>query len=223
VDELGDTALASEWKVIGSTATVDAIDNIAAPINTSGVSIWRLDGVKLADDYADFWDGQILAPINTNEAGERITDGDTRVWTGTEENGRKGQFIALPGVTRNFPIGTDTPTSSYNDNAIVGEFDQTSHTPLVGWLANNGVPRIANKIRIENEFFSISIPDPIELRLYGISDVFTVEPAIIPETPDQLIPSAVPEPSSAILLGVGVICVGWSRFRRKRRQASSTV
>ena len=48
-------------------------------------------------------------------------------------------------------------------------------------------------------------------RLYGMSAVFTVEAA------------AVPEPSSAILLGVGVICVGWSRYRPKRRQASSTV
>ncbi len=171
VDDLGDNAIESDWKVIGSTEDDYACDNTETCIFTAGVSIWRLDGVKVADDYLDLWDGSIDASISIDEhAGSAIGEGiDPRVWTGTNWG---PPAIALgEGVS------------------IFGLLDEVSG----GWLAKS--------TDTDNENY----------RLYGMSEVFTVEAA------------AVPEPSSAILLGVGVICVGWSRYRPKRRQASSTV
>lgn len=103
VDALGDTAIASDWKVIGSTATVDAIDNTATPIATSGVSIWRLDGVQVADNYADLWDGSLDADISTRETGGTVGGSFggsfNFVWTGTETDGRKkGNDLELGSV-----------------------------------------------------------------------------------------------------------------------------
>ena len=156
VDALGDPAIASDWKVIGSTATVDAIDNTATPIATSGVSIWRLDDVEVGDYYADLWRGRIDAAIWIDESGYQEAINNL-VWTGTSLEGTKG----------------DTQGDDY-------------------WIAFTTAPTAQ------------------ENYIFGMSGVFTVAAA------------ALPEPSSAILLGVGV-GVGWIRFRRKRRQASSTV
>lgn len=176
VDALGDTAIASDWKVIGSTATVDAIDNTATPITTSGVSIWRLDDVKIADDYADLWDGIIDNAIRVDELGADQGTGQY-VFTGGEGEGR----------------GRSQP------NTELGSIDEVS----------------VGRIRIdEGAGHSDWIQDAFgwgpndELRLLGMSGVLTVQAA------------AVPEPSSAILLGL-VAVGGLIRSRRKRRQASS--
>ena len=50
---------ASGFRVVGSTATVDAIDNTSTTwTNTNrGVPIYWLNGNKVADDYKDFYDG----------------------------------------------------------------------------------------------------------------------------------------------------------------------
>lgn len=177
VDALGDNAIESDWKVIGSTADDDAIVNTDTPIATSGVSIWRLDGVKVADDYADFWDGSLQANIDRTEEPLKLhLQEPLTVWTGTGYFGVK--------VTSVWALGAGSPFG------VVGHYDPAH---FGGWTYVTEASKLD------------------EGRLYGMSEVFTVEAA------------AVPEPSSAILLGMGVICVGWSRFRRKRRQASSTV
>ena len=62
VDDLGDNAIESDWKVIGSTELVHAYENTGTPTGTSGVSIWRLDGEKVANDYAQFWDFATSSP-----------------------------------------------------------------------------------------------------------------------------------------------------------------
>jgi hypothetical protein len=174
VDDLGDNAIESDWKVIGSTADDHAIDNTETPIATTGVSIWRLDGVKVADDYADFWDGSLIEPINMDEEQINPPFTDAEVWTGTLFEGWEGT---------QFTLGEDNPTFGLNIYDL--EYPED-------WLA-----------------YDLGNPTD-EHRLYGMSGVLTVPAA------------AVPEPSSAILLGMGV-GVGWIRFRRKRRQASSTV
>ena len=68
-----------------STEGVEARDNTATT-GTGSVPIWWLGGDKVADDYADFWDGSW-----DSQAG-RSAHGDERssamVWTGSISNGR---------------------------------------------------------------------------------------------------------------------------------------
>ena len=60
-----------DWKVIGSTATVDARDNTGTnPTIETGVPIFRLDGASVADNNADLWDGAIDNQILINEEGQ---------------------------------------------------------------------------------------------------------------------------------------------------------
>ena len=68
------------WKAIGTTPTVTAPVN--APVSAP---VYRVDGVKVADDYADLWDGTIDNPINKTESGGTPPRGwhpDISVWTG---------------------------------------------------------------------------------------------------------------------------------------------
>jgi PEP-CTERM motif len=77
--------LGTTWSVIGSTSTVDARDNTNTnPSSSIGVPIYRLDGVKVADNNADLWDGALLDSISLNQNGAVMMGA---VWTGTGTNG----------------------------------------------------------------------------------------------------------------------------------------
>ena len=52
------------WKAIGTTDSVNAIDNI----NVSG-PVYRIDNVRVADDETDLFDGSIQASISITENG----------------------------------------------------------------------------------------------------------------------------------------------------------
>lgn len=56
------SSLGITWKVIGSTATAAA--NVNALVSGP---VYGLDGVKIADDYADMWDGSLDSAIDRNE------------------------------------------------------------------------------------------------------------------------------------------------------------
>ena len=108
-------ALGTTWAAIGSTTTVDARDNTGTnPLLSAGVPMFRLDGVKVADDNADLWDGSPDAPINVNELGNAHGP-STIVWTGTLTNGtaqmpfanQLGSSNALNGYPGDFPPGTE--------------------------------------------------------------------------------------------------------------------
>ncbi len=52
------TEMGVTWRVIASTSAIDARDNahVEAPV-------YLLNGTKVADDHADFWDGFLDAPV----------------------------------------------------------------------------------------------------------------------------------------------------------------
>ena len=78
------------WKVIGSTAAVDARDNTSTnpTVDGSGHAIFLLDGTTLvANNYADLWDGSIQNIINITELG---TVWAYWPWTGTLTDGTAG-------------------------------------------------------------------------------------------------------------------------------------
>jgi len=76
------------WYAIGSTSFVDARDHaaVSAPVH-------RLDGVKIADGYADLWDGTILAPLFVTELGD---SSESEVWTGTDRFGVASNPLGAP-------------------------------------------------------------------------------------------------------------------------------
>ena len=57
--------LTPDWFAIASTSTVSARDNTSTQ-GTGGVPIYLItDDQRVADDYGDFWDGDILRPISS--------------------------------------------------------------------------------------------------------------------------------------------------------------
>lgn len=73
------SGLGATWTDIGSTASVNAIDNIGSSV--SGVGIYRLDGSRVAGGTADFFT-QDLIPIFFSETGDPI--GPNGIFTGTK-------------------------------------------------------------------------------------------------------------------------------------------
>jgi PEP-CTERM motif len=150
------------WTAIGSTFTSDARDNTGTnPNNAVGVPIYRLDGIRIANDNADLWDGQLLANLSITQFG---TSSNQLAWTGS-----------LPG-------GIGFPTSELGQSFIsIGD----SVGAGTGWISNG----FAN-------------PAVISASMYAISGELT----------------AVPEPSSTILVGIGTC--GWLLVRRRLKKNS---
>ena len=103
-------ALGTTWRVIGSTSSISAkvhTNTDDSPAGLNGVPIYRLDGVILAENYDDLWDGSIQNPLYVAQDGSIPTSG---TWTGTSTAG-----LAVPGselgaadlkVTDGAPNGT---------------------------------------------------------------------------------------------------------------------
>ena len=122
-------AYSSQFRVVGSTAAVDARDNT----NTTGtgVPIYWLNGAKVANNYADFYDGSWSNEANPKRpsgAGVTSTGIVPRYHTGSRDNGTEyftsgGTSYALGGgLSRsgrlNFatgnPLSSDAVTNTVN-------------------------------------------------------------------------------------------------------------
>jgi hypothetical protein len=78
------------WKVIGSTATVDARDNTGTvPTGAGQYPIYRLDKALFFNDYAEMWSG--VYPHATPRVDEKghnpATPGCPYLGTGTDDDG----------------------------------------------------------------------------------------------------------------------------------------
>jgi hypothetical protein len=110
-DTVGEGAGADvTWKVIGSTATVDARDHalVSGPVYTCL-------GIALATGYADMWDGEVANEI-THIDGTSITSASYAglVWTGSLSDGTKSdnplgdtdRFVSMGDpINNNPPVG----------------------------------------------------------------------------------------------------------------------
>lgn len=87
------------WRAIASTGTVDARDNTFTnpSIDGIGVPLYRVDGIRIANNYNDLWDGAIQNALNVTELGTApaIPRG---VWTATAPNGVKAPGLGDPGL-----------------------------------------------------------------------------------------------------------------------------
>lgn len=107
--------LNSDWLAIASVPGLDARTNtrtipLGNPGGEQGVPIYRLDGVRVANDNADLWDGSILAPIEIDELGNQIF---RTVWTGATSTGTSGRRPIAAGT------GTNYGSSSVTDDRWV--------------------------------------------------------------------------------------------------------
>ncbi len=98
------------FKVVGSTSAVDARDNTGT--TGTGVRIYWLNGNKLADNYADFYDNTWDDYTVKNEHGNTAIAGD--VWTGSNTNGtkRSTEYLGASHPSTGFPDGVDSPLNS---------------------------------------------------------------------------------------------------------------
>jgi len=120
--------LGTTWKVIGSTAAVDACDNTGTNPIATGVPIYLLDGVsKLADNNADLWDGSVGHALNVTETG--ATQAALQIWTGTtsagiKANGAFAKYLGFDAVVAGSNAATDLTWISANG------YDNFTEKPL---------------------------------------------------------------------------------------------
>ena len=144
----------STFRVVGSTAAVDARDNTGT--TGTGVPIHWLGGDKAADDYGDFydetWDEE--ASIR-DESGTTVTP--RSVFTGSNHDGTKtgqplGTNVVTVGVPNSTiandgPLSSDTSEASTGDShlyALSGVFRVVagSNTPATGKPTISGTPQV---------------------------------------------------------------------------------
>ncbi len=103
---------ATQFRVVGSTATVDARDNTGT--TGAGVPIYWLNGAKVANDYADFYDGSWNSRAERDQRGRDDSFQSNGVWTGSNNDGTKHGFPL--GASSNVRVGdlSDTPLSWSN-------------------------------------------------------------------------------------------------------------
>ena len=87
-------AHSATFRMLGSTEAVDARDNTAT--TGTGVPIYWLGGAKVADDYADFYDGDWdQEATGASENGVSVSIGTgTKIWTGSAEDGTEAMNAA---------------------------------------------------------------------------------------------------------------------------------
>lgn len=137
------------WKIVGSTATVDARDNTGTnPGSGTGVPVFLTNGAtKIANNNTDLWDG-ISAAVNFNENGVLLNE--DRAFTGTLSNGTKvtGTGDQPLGGTPNVRTGrsdnlnwmTDfnSPAASFNSVFAISDVltiqAVSTPTPYQAWL-----------------------------------------------------------------------------------------
>ncbi len=109
-------ALSTTWTAIASTQSAigswDAHDHTGTnPIFGAGVSIYRLDGVQIAANNADFWDGFLDASISITPSG-LLSTSMPAVWTGSNPDGT----VSSSGFLGRNPITSPDSLSVYGDS-----------------------------------------------------------------------------------------------------------
>ena len=130
-------AYSSHFKVLGSTSTVNARMHTGTT-GTGGVPIYWLNGPKVADNYADFYDGTW-----DDKDGGTLEDGTSL------SSGRKDQFICTgtndDGTTASQPLGAATCAGTkinISGNTLSGATGASSAASR--YLVLSGVFRVGN-------------------------------------------------------------------------------
>ena len=129
-------AYSSHFKVLGSTATVNARTHTGTT-GTGGVPIYWLNGAKVANNYGDFYDGSWTSALSARlEDGTLISQNrrDQVICTGTADDGTTDQPLGAASCTAT-TIGDTAHTLSGTSNLSTAESR---------FLALSGVFRVGN-------------------------------------------------------------------------------
>ena len=163
-------AYSSGFTVVGCTASVDARNNTGTTYTSTdtGVPIYWLNGLQVADDYEDFYDGSWDAESNSQDKNELGTNGPNTTqsanypFTGCDHDGTEA---FLSSASRALGHSTDVrvgrPGSSGSGHGPIGSSFRTD-------------------------------PDN-ERPMYGLSAVFEVAAAVVPGAPTDLTATAAGE------------------------------
>ena len=144
-------AHSATFRMLGSTEDVDARDNTGT--TGTGVPIYWLNGAKVADDYADFydggWDEEATGARETGASVSILTD--WKIWTGSAQDGTEAfhsnNTSRALGNAGNQWVMQGSPNGS-----------DSAHGPIASNTANRNTGR----------------------GLYGLSGVFTVDASLDP-------------------------------------------
>ena len=133
------------WTAIGSTSSVNAIDNTSTTGAGTGIGIYLLNDTAIATSYTDLWDDSIATPLNVDELGASY--GNEIVWTGSKSNGLNEGILTLGNTLVNFGQ-TNSTVGSWMDRNIA--FDGTQNRRL---YAMSGI---------------LTVPEPSSTALLGL-------------------------------------------------------
>lgn len=153
------SALTGTWNAVVSYRGPDNLGNLTTvardntgtnPVaNGTGVAIYNLAGLIVANNNADLWDGTISNTINVTETGTTKAD-VTHVNTGTLSNGSSGT---------DYWMGKD-PGGTYMGLGEVGSLTQwTQHS------RDNGTVR---EIYVMSGILTVPVPEPSAVLLGGL-------------------------------------------------------
>ncbi len=114
-----------QFKVVGSTSSVDARDNTST--TGTGEAIYWLNGAKVADNYADFYDRSWDSYASKNELGNANTSHIT-VFTGSDSDGTKVSGHHL-GAT-NVRVGARNPAVHQGPISDGGDRTASNNRPF---------------------------------------------------------------------------------------------
>ena len=204
-------ALGTTWKAIGSTALTDARDNTGTnPTVSTGVPIYRLDDTRIANNNADLWDGDILAPLNVYQTGVEA-GGSPQVWTGTGSTGQEAGSFGI-GSTN---VGVGAGDRTDDDWVALGAAGNPSHR---AWYAVSSVLTVVPELN-PGDFNGDLIVDGDDFLKWQREDgtpasLLEWETSYGNDYALAAVTAAVPEPSSFALIAVGLLGMGYRRQKQ---------
>jgi hypothetical protein len=153
------------WKVIGSTAAANAIDNAPTFVN---VPIFNTAGQLVATGSTQMWKAYHTNPIEYDQNGSQVSLNSNQIipWTGTLSSGLASSFNAL-GEFRQ--VGSDYQTP-INGEGLISLSNET--LGFGGWIdvgyTTGGIGGLASK----HSLYALSspitvVPEPAALALLG--------------------------------------------------------
>ena len=155
-------AHSATFRMLGSTEDVDARDNTGT--TGTGVPIYWLGGAKVADNYADFYDGDWdQETMGARETGVSVSIGTVlKIWTGSAQDGTEAMNAG----------GTQSRALGNSGGHWVMQGSPNGSDSAHGPIESN----TANRINIRG--------------FYGLSGVFTVDASLDADTTPPALESA---------------------------------